>query len=189
MSRRRPAFGPPDEVKRTVDLEQTAIVGSPDPADDRDCLFERADALARGEAPAPHRFDGLPERSGTEPELDPAPAEQVETRDAPCEHSRLPQGKVGHIGRQVDRGRLGGGVRDQRPGVEETGLIGMVLEGGEVEPGGFAGLDQRNDRVWLRVRRCDEGAELEFVTVIGHRLTISRGRGSSVGVLVRAATW
>ena len=46
--------------------------------DDRDGLFERFDGLTGCAARATHRFDPVPERTGTETELEPAAAEDVE---------------------------------------------------------------------------------------------------------------
>ena len=126
------------------------------------------DCFGRPLRPA-HRDDRLPERPGAQAELHPAAAEDVEARDALGEHQRVAEREVRHVEREADARRRRRGDGEERPRVEEAALVGVVLEGDEVEPGRVGEPRQLHDRVRpLRVRR-DEDAELELLSVVaGH---------------------
>src|SRR5439155_16519162 len=58
--------------------------------------------------------------------------------------------------------------RHQCPGVEERGLVRVVLEGGEVQPDVLGQPGERDDVIGALVLRGDEGAEGEVVAVVRH---------------------
>ncbi len=132
VGRRRTGVGAPDVVVRAV-MANRAAVGRPRRTDHVDRLGQRVDALARCQRGAAVGGDGVPERAGAEAELDAAAAEDVEARDAAREDDRWAQRQVGDVRRDAHVGRLGRDDRQQRPGVQERGLVGVILEGDEVE--------------------------------------------------------
>ena len=105
---------------------------------------------------------------GAEAELDAAAAEDVQARDAAREHGRRAQREVGDVRREADRRRARRDDRQQRPRVEEARLVGVVLEGDEVEAGDLGELGELDDRVRLLGDRRDEDPELQVVGVVGH---------------------
>jgi hypothetical protein len=44
----------------------------------------------------------------------------------------------------------------------------VVLEGDQVQSGALGGLRERDDRLGIAVRRGEERAELQLVSVVGH---------------------
>ena len=98
-------------------------------------LLQRGDGLAGGELAAAVRADGVPEGPRAEAEGGAAAAEQVEAGDALGEHGRRAQRQVRHVRRQMHPGGLPGEHRQQGPGVQEAGLVGVVLDGDQVQPG------------------------------------------------------
>ncbi len=168
MRRGGPALGPVDLVVRPVHAEQGPVVHVPDAADDVDGLAQRLDGLPWGEPPPAHGLDRVPEGARAEPQLEPASAEQVEAGRGPGEHGRRAEREVDDVARQADALGPRGGVRQQRPGVEEGRLVGVVLEGGQVQARGLRLLYERDDLLGRGVRGGDEGSEHELVAVVRH---------------------
>ena len=134
VRRRRPALGAPHLVVLAGDPYAAPLLGVPQLADDGDRLGQCLDRLTGGAARTAHRLHRLGEGAGPQPELDPPAAEQVEAGGRPGHHGRRPQGQVEHVGGQPDPDGGRGDIGQQGPGVQEAGLIGMVLEGDQIEP-------------------------------------------------------
>ena len=168
VGRCRTALGPDDPVVLTVDPHPAAGVGVPDRPDDLDRLRGRLDRLTRGPPLAAHRHDRVPERARSEPELEPAAAEQVEARRRPGQDRRRAEREIRHVRGDRDLHGLRGDVRHQRPGVEERRLVRMVLEGDQIQPELLAQLGELDHPTRVGVGRGDERAEGRFAAVVGH---------------------
>ena len=77
-------------------------------------------------------------------------------------------GRLATFGASRTRRRLRGDHRQQRPGVQEARLVGVVLEGHEVQAGDLGELRELDHRVRLLGERRDEDAELQLVEVVRH---------------------
>ena len=173
MRRARPALGPGDPVVLAVDAHPAALARLPDAADDGDRLGERIHALAGCQPRATHGGDRVPEAAGTEAELEAAAGEQVEARRAAGDDGRLAQRHVEHVRRDADAVGRRRDPAHQRPRVVEGGLVGVVLERREVEPGQLGRLGEPHGLRRRLVRRCDEHADLELVAVVhGDRIPV-----------------
>ena len=71
--------------------------------------------------------------------------------------------------------------RHERPRVEERGLVGVVLEGDQIEAGGLGRLTEQHRHLGVRGGRSDEGAEFERVSVVHRVLSAGRGRNALRG--------
>src|SRR5690606_18054467 len=173
------AFGARHPVVLAVDAQRAAFVGGPDPADDLDGLGERPDALSGGEALPAHGLDAVPEGARAQAQFDPAAAEQVEAGRAARQDGGLAQRQVEHVAGQADPFGAGGQVGQQGPGVQERGLVGVVLEGGQVQSGLLGELGECDHPLGILVARGEEGAETQFVAVVGQGWPPDRfpGRG------------
>ncbi len=103
-----------------------------------------------------------------EPEREPAPGEQVEARRRSGQHRRWPQREVEHVAGELHALGGGGDPGQQGPGVEERGLVGVVLECDEVQPRMLARLGECDDPLGVLCRRRQEAAEHQVVAVVGH---------------------
>ena len=170
VRRRRPAGGAAGPVVLALETDAAAGVGVPERPHQPDRLLQRRDALPRPPPRPAHRLDRVPEGAGAEPELDPAAAQQVERGRRPGQHRRRAQRQVDDVGRQPDPVGAGGDVGEQRPGVEEARLVGVVLVADQVEPGLLGQFGQPHHDLGRLRRRGDEGAEFELVAVVrAHR--------------------
>ena len=118
-----------------LDADAAARVGIPERADDVDRLLERLDRLAGRAARTAHRCDRVPESAAPEAQLQPPAGQKVQARRGAREHRGLAQRKVDDVAGQVHALGLGGDIGEQRPRVQERRLVGVVLEGDEIEPG------------------------------------------------------
>ena len=141
----------------------------PDLADDVDRLDQRVDRLLRRTPRPAGGLDRVPEGTCAEAELDPAGAEQVERGGAAREDHRRPQRQVGHVGGDADRAGAGGDHRQQRPGVEVLGLVGVVLDRDQVEAADLGQLRELEGALGRGGVGTREDAELQVVSVVGHR--------------------
>ena len=157
-----------DDLVVAPPVPDRAGVGVPDRADDVDRLRERVDRLPGRQLRAAVGGDRLPERARPEPELDPPAAEDVQARGAAGEHDRRPQREVGDVRRDAHVGRLGRDHRQQRPHIQERGLIRVVLEADDIEAGDVGKPRQLDHGIRLAGDGCDEHAELEVVAIVGH---------------------
>jgi hypothetical protein len=55
-------------------------------------------------------------------------------------------------------------IGEQRPGIQERGLVGMILEGHQIEPGPPGRLRERDDLLGLLGLGRDERPEYEVVS-------------------------
>ncbi len=132
MGRLGPAFGSDDAVVLSFDADVAGLADTPHLAQDVDRLFEGFDALAGGALRTAHRDDAVPEPACADAEADAPAGEQVETGGGARGDGRVPQRKVQDVRREVDAVGRSGDVREQRPDVQERGLVGVVLEGHQV---------------------------------------------------------
>jgi hypothetical protein len=173
VHRRRAGLCAVDAVVAAVVLHRPAV-GAPHGPDHVDRLGERGDGLRGGAPRAAAGRDRVGKGAGPEPQLDPPAAEDVQARGAAGQHDRRAQGQVGDVRRHPDVARLGRHDRQQRPGVEERRLVGVVLERDDVEPDNVGQPRQLHHAVGLRGDGRDEHAELEVVAVVGHRRCSAR---------------
>src|SRR5690606_16860914 len=173
------AFCARHPVVLAVDAQGAPLLGVPDPADDLYGFGERLDTLAGGEAAAAHGFDRVPESARAQAQFDTAAAEQVEAGYAAGQHGGLAQRQVEHVACQGDPLGAGGEVGQQGPGVEERGLVGVVLEGGEVQPGLLGELGEADYPFGILVAWREEGAETQFVAVVGQERSPEEAAGAS----------
>jgi hypothetical protein len=127
----------------------------PERAQDRDRLLERVNRLLRCSSWTAHRLDRFPEGPGADPELDPSAAQQVQRRGRLGDDRRQTQGQVEDVG---DEAHPLGPSRDkgqERPGVEEAALVGMILDRYVVEPG-LVRRDRLGDRPLVLLGTGDE---------------------------------
>ena len=174
-----PACSPTARWKRP----STRTVPSPaqTAADDRDRLLEGLHRLAGRQAGPAGGHDRVPERPGTETELDAPSGEEVEGGDRLGEDDRLAQGQVRDVERHPQGRGPGREHREQRPGVEVPRLVRVVLDRHEVEPAHLGDVGELDDPVGAgRVGRGEE-PELEVVPVVGHAPRPSRSPSSSRG--------
>ena len=165
--RRDRAAGPAGQL-----FEAPADLGGaarrPQRADHADRLAQRRHGLA-GRTPRPaHGLDRVPERAGAQAELSPAAAEQVQAGHRPGQHGRRAQRQVGHVGREPDPAGAGGDVAEQRPGVQERRLVGVVLEGHQVQPGLLGEHGEPDGPLRVGRDRGDERPEQQRVAVVSH---------------------
>jgi hypothetical protein len=107
----------------------------PEQPDHLDRLLERLHRLARRSPRATEVGDHVGEGARPQGELEAAAAEDVERRGRPRHHRGRAQRQVGDVGEERDPARLGEQGREQRPGVEEVALVGVILDPDQVEPG------------------------------------------------------
>jgi hypothetical protein len=80
------------------------------------------------------RLHGVPVEAGPDPEARPSTGEQVEAGSRAGEHGGgLAQRQVQHVGGHADALGPRCHPAQRGPGIEETRLVGMILEGDEVE--------------------------------------------------------
>jgi hypothetical protein len=168
VGRLRPALGADDAIVRALDVHVAALAGIPRLAQDIDRLLEGLDALAGRTARAAHRGDGVPEPARADADADAPAGEQVETGGGARGDGRLPQRKVQHVRREADAIGRSGDIREERPRVEEGGLVGVVLERHQIEPRLLADLRERDDVLRTPALRSDERSETKVVAVVGH---------------------
>jgi hypothetical protein len=116
------------------------------------------------------------QNAGAEAEFDPPAAEDVQAGDAPRQHHRRPQRQVGDVRRHAHGGRLRRDDRQERPRVQELGLVRVVLEGDEVQPDDVGQASQLKHRWRLVGGRFDEDPELEVVAIVGQAVILTRRR-------------
>ena len=175
MQRRRAPRSTAETVVGALEARALGVLDVPERPDHVDRLFERVDALPGSESPAAHGLDPVPEGARTDPELGTAAAQDVEARDRACQHGRRAKRQVEHVRGEAHAARPGGDERQQRPGVEEPRLVGVVLEGHEVETRPVGERRELDDRLGVLGGRGDEDAELERVAVVGHAVEASAG--------------
>ena len=168
MGRLRPAFGADDAIVLALDTDVTALADVPHLAQDVDRLLEGFDALAGRTARTAHRGDGVPEPARADADADAPAGEQVEAGGGTRGDGRLPQRKVQDVRREVDAIGRSGDIREERPRVEERGLVRVVLEGHQVEPRLLAELCERYDVLRTPALRGEERSEVKVVAVVGH---------------------
>lgn len=121
-----------------------------------------------------HRGDGIGDAAPADTELDPSVGEHAQRRGGLGEHHRRTQLQVGHVGEEGDAVGGRGQMRDQGPGVEVAGLVGVVLDGEVVQA-----------RVLRRPREAPDlrpgpgggieaHSEGEWASVVGHASTVRR---------------
>lgn len=172
-------------VKATVDPQGRPRSRLPDAADDVDGLVESRDGLPRRAPRRPHRGDRIPEGSRAEAERDPSAAQQVETRDGSREDGRLAQRQVEHVSRDGHPFGGCGHPRQQRPRVEERGLVGVVLKGDEVETELLGELGEGDGALGVGGGGRDEHTELNGVTVVGHDSSMGGSHSDTKPVISR----
>ncbi len=175
------ALGAVDLVVRTVHAQGRPVARVPDASDDVDGLLERRDGLARREARRAHGLDGVPERACPQAHGEPAAREQVEARPGTGQHGRRAQRQVEDVARDLHALGRRGDPRHEGPGVEEGRLVGVVLEGHEVQARVLGELRETHGRLRVAVLRGVEGTEDEVVAVVRHAcaLRVPRERRSS----------
>jgi hypothetical protein len=114
------------------------------------------------------------EAAGAEAELEPAAAEQVEAGGGLGQHRRRPQRQVGDVGEDADPLGGGGDHGQQRPGVDEPTLVGVVLDADPVQPQPLDLLGGGQQRVGGV--GDEEVAELHPAAVVGHGGPLRSGR-------------
>ena len=187
MERRRAAGRALEAVVGAVGARVSRLIDGPERADDVDRLLERVDALAGAQAAAAHRFDPVPEGSGTQPELCSAAAEDVEARNRARDDRRVAKRQVENVRADAHATRPSGDERQQRPRVEEPRLMRMVLKGDEVEPFAISERREPDDIIGGVAARSDEDTELEAVPVVAHASEGSdRDSGDAAARLGRA---
>ena len=181
VSGARPALGAVHAMVPPVGEDAAPLARVPQFADHVDRLLERGDRLARAQPGAAHRLDRVPEAAGAESEVESPAGEEIEAGRAAGDDRRRPQRDVEHVG--GDAHALGP-RRDEaheRPGVQECGLVRVVLEGHQVEAGGLGRLTEQHRHLWVRRGGSDEGAEFERVSVVHEVLSAGRGRNALRG--------
>jgi len=168
VRRGRPAGGAAQLVVLALEADAAALAAVPERAQDRDRLRQGVDRRAGSQPRPAHRLDRVPEGTGAEPELDPAVAEEVEAGRRPRDDRRRAQRQVQHVGGERHPVGAGGEVGEQRPGVEEARLVGVVLEADDVEPQLLGQFGHPHDQLRPLVRRREEDSELELVPVVSH---------------------
>src|SRR5690606_1219203 len=103
-----------------------------------------------------------------------AAAQDVEACGGAGDDRRRPQRQIENVWRQLYRAGAGGEEGKQGPGVEEAGLIGMVLEADHLHPGPLAALDQGHQLLRALCGWGQKGAELDRVPVVAHATLIRR---------------
>jgi hypothetical protein len=122
-------------VMPAVGEGSAALAGVPELADHVDRLLERGHGLARRQTAAAHRLDRLPEGARSEREVEPPAREQVEAGGRARDDSGRAQRHVEDVRGDADARGARGDERHERPRVEERGLVGVVLEGDEIQTG------------------------------------------------------
>jgi hypothetical protein len=103
--------------------------------------------------------DCVPESARTQSQLHPPPTQYVEGRCRLGQHGRWSEGQVGDVGDQLDSLRACRGVGEQRPRIEEPPLVGVVLEGDEIQPGFVGHHDLPQRRHWVSGVGDDKGTD------------------------------
>ena len=91
---------------------------------------------------AAHRGDPAGARATSDAEDDPAAGQHAQRRSGFGEDGRWPQLQVRDVGEERDALGLGSQEGDQRPDVEELGVVGVVLDGEVVEARGIGCLSE-----------------------------------------------
>lgn len=151
---------------------------APHEADDVDRLRQRLQRLSRRTGWASHGGYRFPKRPGSEPELEPAPAEPINRDRSLRQHRRRAQrqaGNVGEDGEPLGAGRHG---RQQGEGVHETPLVGVILNPHEIEPLGIGNPDCLPQDVELPGVGDGEDPERRRLAGAGHlRTSVSKRTG------------
>src|SRR5699024_11373840 len=84
------------------------------------------------------------------------------------DHGRGTQPQVEDVAGDLEVGGSGRHPAEQGPGVQEGGVVGVVLEGGQVQSGALGEFGQSHDLVGVVGRGGQEGTELQSVSVVGH---------------------
>lgn len=169
MGGRRPPLGSVHRVIVAVDANAAGTFRGPDLPDDLDRLLECCHRLTGRESPSTSSRDGIPDGAGAQPQFDPATGEQVQACGAAGHHDRLPEREVEDVSCQRDAIGAGRDIGHQRPGVVVSRLVGVVLEGRQVEADALGQLGQFDRLPSRLIRRGDERAEEKLVPVV-HRL-------------------
>ena len=190
VRRRRTGVQSVDAMVLAVDADGLAV-RAPDAADDLDPLAERVDALRRGEPGAAGRHDRVPEAACAQAEVDPAAGDEVQRRDALGQHHGLAQRQVRDVERDAEAGAACGDDREQGPRVGVTGLVGVVLDGDEVEPADLGDLREQQHVVELGGVGRREQPELQLLSVVhasslggARRWPAAGGRSGRITLLV-----
>src|SRR5829696_8763927 len=154
-------------IKLAVEAQRTLV--APHQSHDLYGLFDGADGLAGAPARTAHADHRVPECSGPEAHLHPPSREYVEAGRRFREHGRRAQGQVGDVGEETDAFGNGHECGDEGPGVQETPLVGMVLDAHEVEARPVGGPGDACRPVGRVRQRLHANAKLEVPTVISHR--------------------
>ena len=175
MGRLGPTLGADDVVVLALDADIAALADIPHLAQDVDRLLERLDALAGRAARTAHRDDAIPEPARADADTDAPAGEEVQAGGRPRDDGRLAQRQVQDVGREMDAVSGSSDIRDERPGVEQRGLVRVVLEGHQVEACLLAELRERYDVLWTPALRREERAEAKVVAVVGHGVVWGKG--------------
>ena len=108
-------------------------------------------------------------------EVNSATRQQVQAGHRTSQHRGWPKCQVEDVAGDVDPRGLCGHPAEQRPGVEEPGLVRMVLEGDQIQAGLLAEPGQRDHRFRRLVLRRDERPEAQLVPVVRHLTPIQLG--------------
>ena len=106
--------------------------------------------------------------AGAQAELGAAVAEDVERGHRAGEHGWRPQRQVGHVGRDPYGARASGDRRQQGPGVEVLGLVGVVLHRDQVEAEDVGQLGELEGAGGVGRVGGEEDAELQLLAVVRH---------------------
>jgi hypothetical protein len=115
-------------------LERDGPLAGPHQSEHLDRLLQCVDGLARAAARTAHPGDLVEEATSAEAELEAAAAQYVHGRARLADHRGSAQRQVRDVGKERDPAGLGQQGGDQREGVQEASLVGVILDADELEP-------------------------------------------------------
>jgi hypothetical protein len=134
----RSALRTSEVIEIAIESQRPALSGIPETAHEIDGFAEGTDSLARHQPSTTHRLNRVPERAGPERKVQPASGQQVKAGSGAGQDSRRSQWQIENIGGEVDALCLACHPREQRPGIQERWLVGVVLKGHQVIAKRFA---------------------------------------------------
>lgn len=114
-------------------LHARAFAAAPHRANHGDGLFQRGNRVAGLTSLLAHRGDGLGKPTGAQAELNPTAGHHIKRGGPFSHHGRTAHLQVDHVRYHPQPGGLYGDRGEQRERVQESRLVGMVLDPDQVK--------------------------------------------------------
>src|SRR5690554_1247920 len=134
MKRTRASCGRVGAIVGTLAGDRLERVDLPGLTDHVYAFSQGIDSLSRTEPTVAHPGYAIPESACTNSQPEAPAAQRIQRRGSPRKRQWRPQREAGDVRTDCDSLSLGSDVGDQGRGVQERGLVGVVLETDEIQP-------------------------------------------------------